>query len=243
MVTLHTTYFGPVQWYQQLYRSECVYIDRNERWQKQTIRNRCYIATANGVQALSVPIVHKAPSNLPPEGEASTTHHPTPVSPPQGGVGGGFLTRDIRISDHGKWRREHWNALQSAYGESPFFDYYADDIRPFFTEKWEFLFDFNLAIIHKMCELLDIEAHIKPHPLSPSPKGEGEAFGKGGESLNPSSLPYRGRLRGGELRSGWGRGGSLLPYYQVYQQKHGFLPNLSILDLLFNMGNEAILYL
>ncbi|MBR4368501.1 MAG: WbqC family protein [Prevotella sp.] len=213
MVTLHTTYFGPVQWYQQLYRSECVYIDRNERWQKQTIRNRCYIATANGVQALSVPIVHKAPS-LYREGR------------------GGSLTSDIRISDHGKWRREHWNALQSAYGESPFFDYYADDIRPFFTEKWEFLFDFNLAIIHKMCELLDIEAHIKPHPLSPSPKGEGEAFGKGGESLNPSSLPYR-----------EGRGGSLLPYYQVYQQKHGFLPNLSILDLLFNMGNEAILYL
>ena len=77
MVTLHTTYFGPVQWYQQLYRSECVYIDRNERWQKQTIRNRCYIATANGVQALSVPIVHKAPSNLPPEGEATDPTHPS----------------------------------------------------------------------------------------------------------------------------------------------------------------------
>jgi hypothetical protein len=218
MVTLHTTYFGPVQWYQQLYRSECVYIDRNERWQKQTIRNRCYIATANGVQALSVPIVHKAPSNLPPEGEASTTHHPTPVSPPQGGVGGGFLTRDIRISDHGKWRREHWNALQSAYGESPFFDYYADDIRPFFTEKWEFLFDFNLAIIHKMCELLDIEA-----PSNLPPEGEASI------TQHPSPLNHQ--------------PSTFNPYYQVYQQKHGFLPNLSILDLLFNMGNEAILYL
>ena len=216
MVTLHTTYFGPVQWYQQLYRSECVYIDGNERWQKQTIRNRCYIATANGVQALSVPIVHKAPSNIPPEGEASTTHQPTPVSPPQGGVGGGFLIRDIRISNHGKWRREHWNALQSAYGESPFFDYYADDIRPFFEEQWEFLYDFNMAIIHKMCELLDIDTHITQHP-SPITSLS---------TLNPhpsTLLPQ--------------------PYYQVYQQKHGFLPNLSILDLLFNMGNEAIFYL
>ena len=199
MVTLHTTYFGPVQWYQQLYRSECVYIDRNERWQKQTIRNRCYIATANGIQALSVPIVHKAPS-LYREGR------------------GGSLTSDIRISDHGKWRREHWNALQSAYGESPFFDYYADDIRPFFTEKWEFLFDFNLAIIHKMCELLDIEA---PSNLPP----EGEAsITQHPSPLNPQPSTFN-------------------PYYQVYQQKHGFLPNLSILDLLFNMGNEAILYL
>ncbi len=199
MVTLHTTYFGPVQWYQQLYRSECVYIDRNERWQKQTIRNRCYIATANGVQALSVPIVHKAPS-LYREGR------------------GGSLTSDIRISDHGKWRREHWNALQSAYGESPFFDYYADDIRPFFTEKWEFLFDFNLAIIHKMCELLDIEA-----PSNLPPEGEASI------TQHPSPLNHQ--------------PSTFTPYYQVYQQKHGFLPNLSILDLLFNMGNEAILYL
>lgn len=199
MVTLHTTYFGPMQWYQQLYRSECVYIDRNERWQKQTIRNRCYIATANGVQALSVPIVHKAPS-LYREGR------------------GGSLTSDIRISDHGKWRREHWNALQSAYGESPFFDYYADDIRPFFTEKWEFLFDFNLAIIHKMCELLDIEA-----PSNLPPKGEASI------TQHPSPLNHQ--------------PSTFTPYYQVYQQKHGFLPNLSILDLLFNMGNEAILYL
>ena len=210
MVTLHTTYFGPVQWYQQLYRSECVYIDRNERWQKQTIRNRCYIATANGVQALSVPIVHKAPS-LYREGR------------------GGSLTSDIRISDHGKWRREHWNALQSAYGESPFFDYYADDIRPFFTEKWEFLFDFNLAIIHKMCELLDIDTHPQPLP-------------KGGTSINPQPTPSLRECRNESspsLREGLGVG----VYYQVYQQKHGFLPNLSILDLLFNMGNEAILYL
>ena len=210
MVTLHTTYFGPVQWYQQLYRSECVYIDRNERWQKQTIRNRCYIATANGIQALSVPIVHKAPS-LYREGR------------------GGSLTSDIRISDHGKWRREHWNALQSAYGESPFFDYYADDIRPFFTEKWEFLFDFNLAIIHKMCELLDIDTHPQPLP-------------KGGTSINPQPTPSLRECRNESspsLREGLGVG----VYYQVHQQKHGFLPNLSILDLLFNMGNEAILYL
>lgn len=210
MVTLHTTYFGPVQWYQQLYRSECVYIDRNERWQKQTIRNRCYIATANGVQALSVPIVHKAPS-------------------PYREGRGGSLTSDIRISDHGKWRREHWNALQSAYGESPFFDYYADDIRPFFTEKWEFLFDFNLAIIHKMCELLDIDTHPQPLP-------------KGGTSINPQPTPSFRECRdesSPSLREGLGVG----VYYQVYQQKHGFLPNLSILDLLFNMGNEAILYL
>lgn len=188
MDILHTTYFGPIQWYQQLYRSECVYLDGNERWQKQTIRNRCYIATTSGVQALSVPIVH----------------HTSPVS----------QTKNILISDHGKWRTEHWNALMSAYGESPFFDYYADDIRPFFTEKWELLFDFNLAIIYKMCELLDIQPNIITQQIPT------QVHAKEG-SISPFNTPY----------------------YQVYQQKHGFLPNLSILDLLFNMGNEAILYL
>ena len=221
---LHTTYFGPVQWYQQLYRSECVYIDGNERWQKQTIRNRCYIAAANGVQALTVPIVHKAPSNLPPKGEASNSS-PQSLNSQLSTLN----TKDIRISNHGKWRREHWNALQSAYGESPFFDYYADDLRPFFEEQWEFLYDFNMAIIHKMCELLDIDTHPQPLP-------------KGGTSINPQPTPSLRECRNESspsLREGLGVGG----YYQVYQQKHGFLPNLSILDLLFNMGNEAILYL
>lgn len=195
MDILHTTYFGPIQWYQQLYRSECVYLDGNERWQKQTIRNRCYIATTSGVQALSVPIVH----------------HTSPVS----------QTKNILISDHGKWRTEHWNALMSAYGESPFFDYYADDIRPFFTEKWEFLFDYNLAIIHKMCELLDIQPDIQlTTEYSPTLNSQLSILNSQLSTLN-----------------------SQQKYYQVYQQKHGFLPNLSILDLLFNMGNEAILYL
>lgn len=195
MDILHTTYFGPIQWYQQLYRSECVYLDGNERWQKQTIRNRCYIATTSGVQALSVPIVH----------------HTSPVS----------QTKNILISDHGKWRTEHWNALMSAYGESPFFDYYADDIRPFFTEKWELLFDFNLAIIHKMCELLDIQPDIQlTTEYSPTLNSQLSILNSQLSTLN-----------------------SQQKYYQVYQQKHGFLPNLSILDLLFNMGNEAILYL
>ena len=221
---LHTTYFGPVSWYSQLYRSEHVCIDPNERWQKQTIRNRCRIATANGIQTLSVPIVHDRALHPSP-----ITHHPSPtthhLSPTTHHPS--LLTRDIRISNHGKWRREHWNALQSAYGESPFFDYYADDLRPFFEEEWEYLFDFNLAIINKVCQLIngDEEAPSQPPPI-------GEEFNIAGEcmSLQRGTPPPEG-------------GGGGRPYYQVYQRKHGFIPDLSILDLLFNMGNEAILYL
>lgn len=126
IVLLATTYFGPVQWYQKLNRCEAYSIDGDELFMKQSFRNRCYIAAANGVQALTVP-VEKA-----------------------------RLTRDVRISDHGDWRRVHWNAIQSAYGESPFFEYYQDDLRPFYERRWDFLYDFNEAIRQTVCDLIDI---------------------------------------------------------------------------------------
>ena len=135
---LSTTYFGPVQWYQKLYRHEEVEIEQWESFQKQTYRNRCLIATTQGVQALTVPVERKEESGKRKEN----------------------TIKDVRISDHGNWRHLHWNALMSAYGESPFFEYYQDDIRPFFEKRWDYLFDFNEAIREKMCELLDIQPKI-----------------------------------------------------------------------------------
>ena len=198
---LTTTYFGPVQWYQKLYRSQVTEIEACESFLKQTYRNRCIIATTQGQQALTVPV------------ERGT-------SP---------LIRDIRISDHGAWRHLHWNALQSAYGESPFFEYYQDDIRPFFEKRWTYLFDMNEDIRAKICELIDIEPVIT---YTKEFKGEVDADGTKDfrysiRPKNPADDP------------------EFCPkeYYQVYQQKHGFLPNLSVLDLLFNMGPESIYYI
>ena len=213
---LATTYFGPVQWYQKLYRYDRVLIEHHESFIKQTYRNRCVIATTQGPQALTVPV---------------DTTNPT--------VG------QVRLSDHGNWRHQHWQALQSAYGESPFFLYYEDDLRPFFTERrWERLTDFNEAICLKMCELLDIRPQLQ-HTADfclPATVGTGSqsvpavVLADGTEAddyrqvINPKHpLPdsdFTPR-----------------PYYQVYAQKHGFLPNLSILDLLMNMGPESIFYL
>ena len=136
---LATTYFGPLQWYQKLNRFDGVLMEQHEHFLKQTYRNRCVIATTQGVQTLTVPV--EAPVG---EGVALSKTE----------------IKDVCISNHGKWRTEHWNALQSAYGESPFFEFYEDDIRPFFEDRWEFLLDFNMAITEKMCELLDIHPHI-----------------------------------------------------------------------------------
>ena len=182
-VLLSTTYFGPVQWYQKLHRAEHVIIEQWESFQKQTYRNRCLIATTNGVQALTVPVEKSAE-----------------------------CIKDLRISDHGNWRHLHWNALQSAYGESPFFEYYQDDIRPFFEKRWTFLLDFNEAIRQKMCELIDITPSVSfSTAYITDPQADDDFEAK--------------------------------TYYQVYQTKHGFLENLSVLDLLFNMGPESIFYL
>ena len=208
---LQTTYFGPIQWYQKLYRYDHCLIEQYDSFQKQTYRNRCVIATANGTQALTVPIENE-------KGEMRNEK---------------CLLRDVRISDHNQWRRVHWNALQSAYSESPFFEYYADDLHPFFEEKYEFLIDFNEAIRQKICELIDIHPHVAytseyiSHSLTFSPSHPLTDFRDVISAKHPQpDAEYTPK-----------------EYWQVFQHKHGFLPNLSILDLLFNMGPESIFYL
>ena len=201
---LSSTYFGPIQWYQKLNRYDECLIERHESFIKQTYRNRMIIPTTNGPLSLTIP-----------------TNHDISLS-----------MKDIRISDHANWRHVHWNALLSAYGESPFFEYYQDDIRPFFEKKYEFLFDFNMETTEKMIELLDIrpkisitEAYIQSKELE-----EEDEIKDFRDAIRPKKpLPDA----------------EFAPkrYYQVYEQKHGFQPNMSILDLLFNEGNEAIFYL
>ena len=209
---LQTTYFGPVQWYQKLYRYDHCLIEQYDSYQKQTYRNRCIIATANGLQALTVPVEHTA-----------ITQHPTPITQ---------LVKDLRISDHNQWRRIHWNALQSAYSESPFFEYYADDIRPFYERKYEFLIDFNEEIRQKICELIDIHPQVEytknfihsPLTTHHSPLDD---FRDTIHAKHPQAdADFEPR-----------------PYWQVFQHRYGFQPNLSILDLLFCMGPESIFYL
>lgn len=186
IATLPISYFGSVEWYQSLYRADLLLIDDEERFQKQTFRNRCEIATAGGRQNLTVPIVHGS---------------------------GDKNIRDTLISTHGRWQHQHWYAIQSAYGESPFFMYYADELRPFFEKTWRYLFDFDMEIVETCCRLLDIEPKITMK----------SAFS---DEITPIETPHVFRR-----------------YYQVFEQRHGFQPNLSILDLLLCQGSESVLYL
>ncbi len=207
---LSSAYFGPIQWYQKLYRYDRVLVEAHDSFIKQTYRNRCLIAATSGTQALTVPV------------ERNTA---------DSGATAKCLMKDVRISDHGNWRRLHWNAIMSAYGESPFFEYYADDLRPFFEKRWTFLYDFNMETCATVCSLIGLEPRVEPtaeyvaadDPRLADTADFRDAIRPKHPLPDPDFRPQR--------------------YYQVFERKHGFTPNLSILDLLFNMGNESLLYL
>ncbi len=197
-VLLSSAYLPPVSFFTAINSGGDVLIEQYDNYCKQTYRNRCKIATAAGVQALTVPIVKG-------------------TSPKQ-------LMKDVRISDHGEWRHQHWNALESAYMNSPFFMYYQDDFRPFYEKKYEFLVDFNTELTLLIMKLAGIDKTVK---LTGS-------YGKKEQNI----LDLRQLVNPGTDDPESSR-----PYWQVFKEKYGFLANLSAVDLLFNMGPEFPLYL
>ena len=200
---LSSAYLAPIEYYTNQWAYEHVYVDNCDHYMKQTYRNRCTIAAPDGPLALSVPIIKPETLKCP--------------------------MKDIRISDHGNWRHLHWNALESAYNHTPFFEYYKDDFRPFYEQKYEFLADFNDALCRLVCSLIGIEPQMeRTTDYIASPAGADDFR----ERIHPKK-DFRTEDPAFHVR----------PYYQVFQERLGFLPNLSIVDLLFNMGPESLLVL
>ena len=148
---------------------------------------------------------------------------------------GKTLMRDVRISDHGNWRHRHWVALESSYRQSPFFEYYADDFAPFYEKKWEFLADFNEELMALVASLLDIGKPVTRTTTYEGARSKGQGAGeyrRAVQSSCPLPLAPCPSTQDGSRE-----------YYQVFASRHGFLPDLSIVDLLFNQGPEGVLWL
>ena len=135
--------------------------------------------------------------------------------------------REVRISEHGSWRHLHLQALSTAYGSSSFYEYYIDDLLPIYERGYRYLWDFNEALFTQLLRLLHLEVSRQATetftPLGSHPEDWRYGLRPKHPEPNPTFVPR--------------------PYHQVYRDRFGFVPDLSILDLLFDMGPEALLIL
>ncbi|MDG1729862.1 MAG: WbqC family protein [Algibacter sp.] len=132
--------------------------------------------------------------------------------------------KDVKIFNEDNWQNLHWKSLLSAYRTSPFFEYYEDELEHLFTEKATYLFDFNLKCFEVFCDCLQLE--IKTSKT--------ETYKK----IIEDKTDFR-HLVNAKKEAPY----NFKTYTQVFNNKHGFIPNLSILDLLFNEGPNALNYL
>ncbi|GAA4813445.1 WbqC family protein [Litoribaculum gwangyangense] len=132
--------------------------------------------------------------------------------------------KDVKIFNEVNWQDNHWKSLLSAYRTSPFFEYYEDDLKPLFTQKTAYILDYNLKCFEVICDCLQLDLNIS----------KTETFVKTPENTRDFRFLVHAKK---EIPQQFDN------YTQVFIEKHGFLSNLSILDLIFNEGPNALNYL
>jgi hypothetical protein len=136
-----------------------------------------------------------------------------------------ILITEVEIAYDTLWQKLHFKAIESAYRRSPFYGYYIDDLGVFFNSRHRYLYDFNMQIMRTVCRLAKI----------PFRATESQDYTKPGEGIIDLRNSIHPKIDRQETDPGF------IPprYTQVFTNKWGFKPNLSILDLLFNMGPET----
>lgn len=193
MTILPVTYLGNTAWWAHLLSEECV-IDIGENWIKQSARNRCEILTPNGVATLSVGVC---------------------------GRGERVATKDVRIDYSKRWQHQHFHALLSAYKKSPYYDYYAEQLEPFYQRRWEWLAEYNLELTRTVLRMM---GHSDELRISESyvEAADGDVDLRGKKQFLASTFA-----------------GPLQPYTQVFSDRMEFVGGLSIIDLFFCEGPYA----
>lgn len=197
-ILLHPSYFPSIEQMAAVAQAEKVVFEVEDNYQKQTYRNRTFIAHSNGKLLLNIPIKHNKAKNR-------------------------QKTKNVIVENDFPWQEQHWKSLQSAYRTSPFFEYYEDELEHLFTEPVEGLMEHNMKIFDLLCELIGIEVEVS----------KTTSFEK-----NPEIADFR-ILINSKMKSDF----KTEEYTQVHGANHPFLPNLSVLDLLFNEGPNSLSYL
>lgn len=133
---------------------------------------------------------------------------------------------DVSIDYDKKWQRIHWKSIESAYRLSPYFEFYADDLAALFQKQINKLFDWNLAVLKFIQNALNIHTRI----------GFTESYKK----PDNRQYDYRQSIHPKKLLNKPDPSFKVIPYQQVFAEKFGFLPNMSIIDLIFNEGPQAL---
>ena len=206
-VLLSSAYLGPVQYFTKLVSYPQIFIEDCESYLKQSYRNRTIILSANGPLQLTIPVAD--------------------------GPGAKGPVRDLKISYDVNWQQIHWRGIWSAYNNSPFFEYYADELAPFFHEKrWKFLIDFNLEIQATILEAIHARVHLSK-TVQYYPEGD----------IPESTDDFRYAIHPKAQKQKEDPHFNPVAYVQVFHAKWGFVPNLGIVDLLFNEGPGTLAYL
>lgn len=188
---LPLAYLPSVEYFTHLLRGGCV-VDLGEHFVKRSERNRTRILAADGVMELTV---HVRNANRPRQ----------PM-------------RDMRLDYSKRWQHQHWGALVASYKSSPYFDFYAEQLEPFYRRQWEFLADYNLSLLDTVCSLAKV-----PMP----------ALSENYVDAAAGDLDLRPKRREGP-------GFVAEPYFQVFSERMPFAPNLSFADLLFAEGPASV---
>lgn len=195
-------YNGPINYYARLVRQKELILEQYDSYSKQTYRNRCMIMGPNGVISLSIPVIkaHGSKTRL----------------------------KEVGIDYESHWNRIHWKSLVAAYASSPFFEYYADELSPFYEKKFSYLIDLNIQLLEYTLHQLGLNVPVKCS----------EAFTHISSDQDPRNFIHPKKDQAVEDPDFQPEA-----YHQVFSDRLGFRSNLSILDLMFNVGPAALSYL
>ena len=200
-VLLSTAYLAPIQYYTKLINYKKVYIEIHDHFIKQTYRNRCKIYGANGLLQLSIPVKKDSVK---------------------------VKIKDLLIDYDTNWQKIHWKSIESAYRSSPFFEFYADDLIPFYTKNYKYLYDFNSSIQAIILDLIEHSTQIEY--TQDFIKENALGLDDFRDKIHPKKKLYDPDFK-------------IEKYNQVFVEKYGFIENLSIVDLLFNEGPNSLNFL